>query len=114
MAGEIISEHRARSNRNAGRHHRGFAGDFLRNPHSERFDRLYEEERTQVQVMPRVFRRLAEAAEQRRKPQPTQTVYAPGSMEWFAANVAPSERWRWEWDHEFESPFAPAASLSQR
>jgi hypothetical protein len=32
-----------------------------------------------------LFRRLAEAAEQRRKPQPTQTVYAPGSMEWFAA-----------------------------
>jgi len=32
MAGEIISEHRARSNRNAGRHHRGFAGDFPRNP----------------------------------------------------------------------------------
>src|SRR5207245_154552 len=33
MAGEIISERRARSNRNAGRHHRGFAGDFPRNPH---------------------------------------------------------------------------------
>ena len=33
MAGEIISEHRARSNRNGGRHHRGFAGDFPRNPH---------------------------------------------------------------------------------
>jgi hypothetical protein len=32
MAGEIISEHRARSNRNAGRHHRGFASDFHRNP----------------------------------------------------------------------------------
>ena len=32
-----------------------------------------------------LLRRLAEAAEQRRKPQPTQTVYAPGSMEWFAA-----------------------------
>jgi hypothetical protein len=32
MAGEIISERRARSNRNAGRHHRGFAGDFPRNP----------------------------------------------------------------------------------
>ncbi|HEX3524128.1 MAG TPA: hypothetical protein VHT52_18820 [Stellaceae bacterium] len=30
-------------------------------------------------------RRNAEAAEQRRKPQPTQTVHAPGSMEWFAA-----------------------------
>jgi len=28
MAGEIIPEHRARSNRNAGRHHRGFASDF--------------------------------------------------------------------------------------
>jgi hypothetical protein len=33
MPGEIISERRATSNRNAGRHHRGFAGDFLRNPH---------------------------------------------------------------------------------
>src|SRR5271155_2773261 len=32
MPGEIISECRARSNRNAGRHHRGFAGDFPRNP----------------------------------------------------------------------------------
>src|SRR5271168_3958130 len=32
-----------------------------------------------------LFRRFAEAVEQRRKPQPTQTVYAPGSMEWFAA-----------------------------
>jgi hypothetical protein len=34
MAAEIISERRARSNRNAGRHHRGFAGDFPRNPQS--------------------------------------------------------------------------------
>ena len=34
MAGEIISEHRATSNRNGGRHHRGFAGDFPRNPQS--------------------------------------------------------------------------------
>src|ERR1700730_13502384 len=34
MPGEIISEHRARSNRNGGRHHRGFAGDFPRNPHN--------------------------------------------------------------------------------
>ena len=33
MPGEIISERRATSNRNGGRHHRGFAGDFLRNPH---------------------------------------------------------------------------------
>ena len=33
MPGEIISEHRATSNRNGGRHHRGFAGDFPRNPH---------------------------------------------------------------------------------
>jgi hypothetical protein len=31
------------------------------------------------------YRRLAEAVEQRRKPLPTQTVYAPGSMEGFAA-----------------------------
>src|SRR5438477_7357015 len=36
MAGEIISEHRARSNRNGGRHHRGFAGDFPRNPQAAR------------------------------------------------------------------------------
>src|SRR5580693_4255031 len=34
MPGEIISERRARSNRNGGRHHRGFAGDFPRNPQS--------------------------------------------------------------------------------
>jgi hypothetical protein len=33
MAGEIISERRARSNRIGGRHHLGFAGDFPRNPH---------------------------------------------------------------------------------
>src|ERR1700719_1131196 len=32
MPGEIISEPRATSNRNTGRHHRGFAGDFPRNP----------------------------------------------------------------------------------
>jgi hypothetical protein len=31
-----------------------------------------------------LYRRLAEAAEQRQKPQPTKTVYAKGSMEWFA------------------------------
>src|SRR5438477_8794563 len=36
MPGEIISEHRARSNRNGGRHHRGFAGDFPRNPQAGR------------------------------------------------------------------------------
>jgi NADPH:quinone reductase len=35
MVGEIISERRATSNRNGGRHHRGFAGDFPRNPHLE-------------------------------------------------------------------------------
>jgi len=34
MPGEIILERRARSNRNAGRDHRGFAGDFPRNPQS--------------------------------------------------------------------------------
>jgi len=34
MAGEIISERRARSNRIGGRHHLGFAGDFPRNPHA--------------------------------------------------------------------------------
>jgi predicted phage terminase large subunit-like protein len=31
-----------------------------------------------------LYRRLAEAAEQRQKPQPTKTVYAKGSVEWFA------------------------------
>ena len=31
-----------------------------------------------------LYRRNAEAAEQRDKPQPTKTVYAPGSMEWQA------------------------------
>jgi hypothetical protein len=31
-----------------------------------------------------LYRREAEAAEQRRKPQPTQTVWAIGSMEWLA------------------------------
>src|SRR5262249_49653158 len=36
MVGEIISERRATSNRNGGRHHRGFAGDFPRNPHTHR------------------------------------------------------------------------------
>src|SRR5439155_9193058 len=30
---EIILERRARSNRNGGRHHRGFADNFPRNPH---------------------------------------------------------------------------------
>jgi hypothetical protein len=30
------------------------------------------------------YRQLAEAAQQRRKPQPTQTVWAPDSMEWLA------------------------------
>jgi hypothetical protein len=32
MAGEIILERRARSNRNAERDHHGFASDFPRNP----------------------------------------------------------------------------------
>jgi hypothetical protein len=40
MPGEIISERRARSNRNGGRHHRGFAGDFPRNPQPEVVSRL--------------------------------------------------------------------------
>jgi hypothetical protein len=31
-----------------------------------------------------LYHREAEAAEQRRKPEPTKTVYAPGSMEWLA------------------------------
>jgi len=31
-----------------------------------------------------LYRRNAEADEQRRKPQPTKTVYAKGSMEWLA------------------------------
>jgi hypothetical protein len=32
-----------------------------------------------------LYRRHAEAAEQRRKPQPAQTVPQPGSMEWLEA-----------------------------
>ncbi|HJZ14272.1 MAG TPA: hypothetical protein VJ251_02290, partial [Stellaceae bacterium] len=32
-----------------------------------------------------LYRRQAEAAEQRNKPQPNPTVYAPGSVEWFEA-----------------------------
>ena len=48
MVGEIISECRATSNRNGGRHHRGFAGDFPRNPHSYA-TRLFENK-----VAPRV------------------------------------------------------------
>jgi hypothetical protein len=32
-----------------------------------------------------VFLARLPAAEQRRKPQPTQPVYAPGSVEWFEA-----------------------------
>src|ERR1700752_5137214 len=39
MVGEIISECRATSNRNGGRHHRGFAGDFPRNPQRSRKSR---------------------------------------------------------------------------
>jgi len=31
-----------------------------------------------------LYRREEEAAEQRRKPQPAQTVWQPGSMEWLA------------------------------
>src|SRR5262249_36187643 len=34
MAGEIISEHRATSNRKGGRHHPGFASDLPPKPHS--------------------------------------------------------------------------------
>jgi hypothetical protein len=40
MAGEIISERRATSNRNAERHHRGFASDFPRNPHTAPLKRI--------------------------------------------------------------------------
>jgi len=35
---------------------------------------------------------------------PLRPCTPPGSMEWFGANVARSERWRSGWDHEFESP----------
>jgi hypothetical protein len=42
-AGEIISERRATSNRNAGRDHRGFASDFPRNPHSHGYFRRSDE-----------------------------------------------------------------------
>jgi hypothetical protein len=38
------------------------------------------------------YRREAEAAEQRRKPQPAKTVYATGSMEWQAEQKRPVER----------------------
>ena len=35
------------------------------------------------------YRREAEAAEQRRQPQPAQSVPQPGSMEWFAEQNKP-------------------------
>ena len=38
-----------------------------------------------------LYRRYAEAAEQRDKSQPTKTVYAPGSMEWFEAQKKKAE-----------------------
>src|SRR5712692_3830703 len=38
MAGEIISERRATSNRNGGRDHPGMPGDFRRNPHIDDVD----------------------------------------------------------------------------
>jgi predicted phage terminase large subunit-like protein len=45
------------------------------NPHMENWG-IFEVTRRQAEQL---------AAEQRGKPQPTQTVYAPGSMEWLAA-----------------------------
>ena len=42
-------------------------------------------ERMKGEAMFELARRNAEAAEQRRKPQPVQTVPQPGSMEWFEA-----------------------------
>jgi hypothetical protein len=36
-----------------------------------------------------LYRRLAEEAEQRRKPQPVQTTWAIGSMEWAAEQNEP-------------------------
>jgi predicted phage terminase large subunit-like protein len=36
-----------------------------------------------------LYRREAEAAEQRRQPQPAQTVWQPGSMQWFAEQNKP-------------------------
>ena len=43
MAGEIISERRATSNRNGGRDHPGIPGDFSRNQHFERYVALARE-----------------------------------------------------------------------
>jgi hypothetical protein len=42
-------------------------------------------ERMKGEGMFELARQQAEAAEQRRKPQPTQPVPQPGSMEWFEA-----------------------------
>ena len=42
-------------------------------------------ERMAGEALFELARRNAEAAEQRRKPQPTQPVPQPGSMEWFEA-----------------------------
>jgi phage terminase large subunit-like protein len=42
-------------------------------------------ERMKGEAMFELARRNAEAAEQRRKPQPVETVPQPGSMEWFEA-----------------------------
>src|SRR5580700_10328680 len=54
MPGEIISEHRPTSNRNGGRHHRGFAGDFPRNPHQFIFA-LAEVDNMPQQIVRRPF-----------------------------------------------------------
>jgi hypothetical protein len=40
MAGEIISERRATSNRNGGRDHLGIPGDFRRNQQADLVDRI--------------------------------------------------------------------------
>jgi hypothetical protein len=42
-------------------------------------------ERMESEGIYELARRQAEAAEQRRKPQPTQPVPQPGSVEWFEA-----------------------------
>src|SRR5690349_7776981 len=59
MAGEIISECRATSNRNGGRHHRGFAGDFPRNPHAGRTTLSVSSTHGEQQTARRAYLRIA-------------------------------------------------------
>jgi hypothetical protein len=50
--GEIILERRATSNRNGGRHHRGFASDFPRNPQAREGHDAAIGERDRVRLFP--------------------------------------------------------------